>query len=68
MDTNKAIKLETTKAIDFIWFNYGLTLDFSVEPMIEYIKSSRKAEAIFIDTDLIDRELLVKELKAKFQA
>ena len=66
MDTNKAIKLETTKAIDFIWFNYGLSLDFSVEPMIEFIKSSRKAEAIMIDTDLIDRDKLVQTLKEYF--
>jgi hypothetical protein len=56
-------KMETLKAVRFIWSNYPLSLDFDVEPMIEFIKSSRKADAMMIDTDLIDRELLVKTLK-----
>ena len=55
--------METLKAVKFIWNNYPLSLDFDVEPMIEFIKSSRKAEAIMIDTDLIDKELLKKKLK-----
>jgi hypothetical protein len=55
MDTNKAVK--------FIWENYFLSLDFNVEPMIKFIKSSRKAEAMLIDTDLIDKEQLANELK-----
>ena len=60
MDTNKAVK--------FIWENYFLSLDFNVEPMIKFIKSSRNAEAMLIDTDLINKELLVKKLKAKYYA
>lgn len=60
--------METKKAVKFIWNNYPLSLDFDVEPMIKYIKSSRKAEAILIDTDLINKELLVKRLKAKYYA
>ena len=43
--------METLKAVKFIWNNYPLSLDFDVEPMIEFIKSSRKAEAMMIDTE-----------------
>tara|TARA_R100001015_G_C4602412_1_gene157380 strand:+ start:174 stop:353 length:180 start_codon:yes stop_codon:yes gene_type:complete len=55
--------METLKAVKFIWNNYPLSLDFDVEPMIEFIKSSRKAEAMMIDTDLINRDKLVQRLK-----
>ena len=60
--------METLKAVKFIWNNYPLSLDFDVEPMIEFIKSSRKAEAIMIDTDLINRDELVQRLKEYYSA
>ncbi len=60
--------METLKAVKFIWNNYPLSLDFDVEPMIEFIKSSRKAEAMMIDTDLINRDKLVQRLKEYYSA
>ena len=60
--------METLKAVKFIWNNYRLSLDFDVEPMIEFIKSSRKAEAMMIDTDLINRDKLVQRLKEYYSA
>ena len=60
--------METIKAVKFIWNNYPLSLDFDVEPMIEFIKSSRKAEAMMIDTDLINRDKLVQRLKEYYSA
>ena len=60
--------METLKAVKFIWNNYPFSLDFDVEPMIEFIKSSRKAEAMMIDTDLINRDKLVQRLKEYYSA
>ena len=60
--------METLKAVKFIWNNYPLSLDFDVEPMIEFIKSSRKAEAMMIDTDLINRDKLFQRLKEYYSA
>ena len=60
--------METLKAVKFIWNNYPLSLDFDVEPMIEFIKSSSKAEAMMIDTDLINRDKLVQRLKEYYSA
>ena len=60
--------METLKAVKFIWNNYPLSLDFDVEPMIEFIQSSRKAEAMMIDTDLINRDKLVQRLKEYYSA
>ena len=60
--------METLKAVKCIWNNYPLSLDFDVEPMIEFIKSSRKAEAMMIDTDLINRDKLVQRLKEYYSA
>ena len=60
--------METLKAVKFIWNNYHLSLDFDVEPMIEFIQSSRKAEAMMIDTDLINRDKLVQRLKEYYSA
>ena len=60
--------METLIAVKFIWNNYPLSLDFDVEPMIEFIKSSRKAEAMMIDTDLINRDKLVQRLKEYYSA
>ena len=60
--------METLKADKYIWNNYPLSLDFDVEPMIEFIKSSRKAEAMMIDTDLINRDKLVQRLKEYYSA
>ena len=60
--------METLKAVKFIWNNYPLSLVFDVEPMIEFIKSSRKAEAMMIDTDLINRDKLVQRLKEYYSA
>lgn len=58
--------METTKAVKFIWNNYPLSLDFNAEDMIEFIKSSRKAEAKLIDTNLIDAKRLVRILKENY--
>jgi len=62
----KAININTKKAIEFLWFNYPLSLDFTVKPMISFIKRSRKMDAKLIDTNLIDTDKLVSELKKRF--
>jgi len=59
---------DTQLAIDFLWFNYPLSLDFNVNPMIEFIKSSRNIDAMMIDTNSIDKKMLITELKAKYYA
>jgi hypothetical protein len=59
---------DTQLAVDFLWLNYPLSLDFDVKPMIKFIKSSRKIKAKMIDTNAINNEMLILKLKTKFYA
>lgn len=59
---------DTQLAIDFLWDNYQLSLDFDVTPMIKFIKRSRNIDAKMIDTNSINNEILITELKAKYYA
>ena len=59
---------DTQLAIDFLWNNYPLSLDFDVNPMIKFIKSSKKINAKMIDTNSINNEMLITKLKAKYYA
>lgn len=59
---------DTQLAVDFLWSNYPLSLDFDVKPMIKFIKSSRKINAKMIDTNAINNEMLIFKLKTKYYA
>lgn len=59
---------DTQLAIDFLWNNYPLSLDFDVNAMIKFIKSSKKINAKMIDTNSINNEMLITKLKTKYNA
>jgi hypothetical protein len=57
---------DTKLAIDFLFLNYPLSTDFDILPMITFINESRKFNAIIINTDNIDNDLLITKLKTRY--